>query len=647
MKKTLLFISLLLVSILGHSQDFKVTSPQGDLELLVTVGDNITYTVLKNGKPVLKDNKLALHLSKDILGEKPKVKRSEKIKENSEIQPAVPLKFSVIENSYEGIRIDFRGNYSVEFRVFNEGVAYRFITALKGDVEVVSEDFNVNLAEEFTAHLQQTPYFKTSYEYPYSHVKTSDFKAGSQKSTLPVLLENTEFKILISESDVTDYPAMFLNTEKPNVLTGEFPLNPLEFGDDGDRSVKIIKEATYIANTSGKRSFPWRYFLITTKDGDLLTNTLTTKLAQPNVLKNLNWLKPGQVSWEWWNGASPYHVDFKAGFNEDTYKYFIDFASEFDIPYIIMDEGWAKSTTDPYTPNPNIDLFSLIEYGKKRDVKIVLWLTWLTVEKNFELFEKFKDWGIAGVKIDFMDRSDQWMVNFYERVAKEAAKHELFVDFHGAFKPAGLEIKYPNVLSYEGVLGLEQMERANPDNNTYLPFIRNSVGAMDFTPGAMLNMQPELYYSRRPNSAGMGTRVNQMAMFVVFESGLQMLADSPTNYYKEEECTRYITDVPTTWDETVVLDAKIGDYVLIAKRKGDTWYTAAITNGKERERDFKVSLDFLQKGKSYEMTSFEDGVNAGSQAMDYKKNTANVTSVDELTIKMVRNGGWAAVYKLK
>ncbi|MFD2826761.1 glycoside hydrolase family 97 protein [Leeuwenhoekiella polynyae] len=645
MKHTLvLLVSLFFINTIT-AQSYKVVSPKGDLELSISIGDAISYSVKKRGTTVLENNTLALTISGRKLGEMPKVKSSKKTSAREESQPVVPLKFSVLNYQYKGIRINFKGDYSVEFRVFDEGVAYRFITGFKGAIEVKSEDFTVNLAEEFTAHLQQTPSFKTSYEYPYSHIKTSEFKAGSNKSTLPVLLESNAIKVLISESDLTDYPAMFLNTEKPNTLSGEFPLYPLEFGDDGDRSVKILKRADYIAKTSGKRSFPWRYFLITSTDGDILTNTLTTKLAQPNALGDLDWLKPGQVSWEWWNGASPYHVDFKAGFNEETYKYFIDFASKFEIPYIIMDEGWAKSTTDPYTPNPNIDLFALIDYAKERDVKIVLWLTWLTVENNFELFEKFQEWGIAGVKIDFMDRSDQWMVNYYERVAKEAAKHQLFVDFHGSFKPAGLEIKYPNILSYEGVLGLEQMERATTDNSLYLPFIRNAVGPMDFTPGAMINMQPEAYYSRRPNSAGMGTRAYQMALFVVFESGLQMLADNPTNYYREEECTNFITDVPTTWDETVILDAKIGEYVLVAKRKGDTWYAGGITNGNKSERAFTLSLDFLTKGETYMMNSFEDGINAGRQAMDYKLNKADVDATDTITIKLVRNGGWAASFK--
>ncbi|WP_339882323.1 glycoside hydrolase family 97 protein [Polaribacter vadi] len=642
-QKKFYVICFLVFMLNSFGQEIKVKSPDNNLQVTVNLGDKITYSVLKNGKIVLKDNSISLQLQDRVLGENPKLKKKKTSEVSELITPVIPMKFSSISNNYKMLLLAFKDNYSVEFRVFNEGIAYRFITNLKGSIQIKKENFTVNLPENYTAHLQQTPWFKTSYEYPYTHLETSNFKAGLNKSTLPVLLENDTFKILLSESDVTDYPAMFINVENPNQLHGEFPLNPLEFEDNGDRSVKITKHADYIAQTTGKRSMPWRYFLVTSKDSDLLTNTLTVKLAQPNVLNETAWIKPGQVSWEWWNGASPYHVDFVAGYNEDTYKYFIDFASEFGIPYIIMDEGWAKSTTDPYTPNPDIDLFELIKYGKERNVEIVLWLTWLTVEHNFELFKTFHEWGISGVKIDFMDRSDQWMVNFYERVAKEAAKNEIFVDFHGAFKPAGLEIKYPNILTYEGVLGLEQMGRAVPDNSVYLPFIRNAVGPMDFTPGAMINMQPEIYYSERPNSAGVGTRANQMALFVIFESGLQMLADNPTNYYREKECTEFITSVPVTWDETVVLDAKIGEYVIVAKRRDDQWFIGGIANGKEPVREFTVSLDFLKKGTKYKLTSFEDGINAQRQAMDYKKKETEIESSQKISIKMVKNGGFAAI----
>lgn len=623
-------------------QQYQLDSPDKDLKINIEISDSIYYSVYAQGELLFGNNTLSLQLKNEVLGVKPKIKKVKNTSGTEERSPIVPLKFSNIKKDFKAIEIEFKGNYSIEFKAYNEGIAYRFKLGKKGSLEVIQENFDIVFPAEYTLHLQQTPSFKTSYEYPYTHLKSSDFTAEENMSVLPVLIETTgNHKILISESDLLNYPAMFVKGTG-NGLKSVFPKNPIDFEDEGDRSMKILKRADYIAKIDGNRTLPWRYFVISDKDTEILENTMSANLATPNVLKDVEWIKPGQVSWEWWNGASPYNVDFVAGFNEETYKYFIDFASEFGIPYIIMDEGWAASTTDPYTPNPDIDLFELIEYGKKRNVKIVLWLTWLTVEHHFDLFEKFAEWGIAGIKIDFMDRSDQWMVHFYERVAKEAAKHELFVDFHGSFKPAGLEYKYPNILSYEGVLGMEQMGRATPDNSLFLPFMRNAVGAMDYTPGAMISMQPEFYYSRRPNSAAIGTRAQQMAFFVIFESGLQMLADNPTNYFKNEECTQFITDVPVTWDQTIALEAEVGQYVIVAKRKGKQWYLGGIANSKEEERTFKIKLDFLPEGETLQLTSFEDGVNAKRQAMDYVKRTKTVKKDDVLEITIVKNGGWAA-----
>lgn len=404
-----------------------------------------------------------------------------------------------------------------------------------------------------------------------------------------------------------------------------------------------MKVADYIGKTGGKRTFPWRYFVIAKEDKDLIENTMTLQLSAPSQIADPSWIKPGQVSWEWWNGAAPYgpDVNFVSGYNIDTYKYFIDFASKYGIEYIIMDEGWAMTTEDPYTPNPKVDVHELIRYGEEKNVGIILWLTWLTVENNMELFKTFSDWGVKGVKIDFMDRSDQWMVNYYEKVAKQAAKHKILVNFHGSFKPAGLEYKYPNVISYEGVRGMEQMNSCLPKNSVYLPFMRNAVGPMDYTPGAMISMQPEVYCSKRPNSASIGTRAYQMALFVIFESGLQMLADNPKLYYRNAECTEFITQVPTIWDETRVLHAKVGEYVVVAKRKGNKWFVGGMTNDKERSVD--ISFDFLPDGKSYKATYFEDGINAGHQAMDYRKKTAFFEKGNTFTINMTRNGGFVAV----
>lgn len=647
MRQKILILFLAIVSITCfnlQAQNIELFSPNKSIKITINLEDKIFYTISRGEDVLLENNSASLLLKNGILGANPKLQSKKFSTVDDFLSPVVPLKDSKVKNHYNNLLLKMKGNYSVEFRAFDDGVAYRFITSKPGEIEVLDEEFVVKFPEEYLLHLQQTPSFKTSYEYPYSHISSEDFTSESNMATLPVLIDTRkQYKILISESNLRDYPAMFIKGREGNEIGAVFPKNPLDFEDEGDRSVKILKEANYIAKTAGKRSFPWRYFVIAGEDGDLVENNMTFKLAPPLEIKDPSWLRPGQVSWEWWNGASPYGVDFVSGYNEETYKYFIDFASEFGIPYIIMDEGWAKTTRDPYTPNPHIDLFELIKYGKERNVDIVLWLTWLTVEHNFEVFEKFKEWGIAGVKIDFMDRSDQWMVNYYERVAKEAAKHELFVNFHGSFKPAGLERAYPNVLSYEGVLGMEQMERAVPNNSIYLPFIRNAVGAMDYTPGAMISMQPEIYHSRRPNSAGVGTRAYQLALFVIFESGLQMLADNPTNYYRERESTDFITNVPTTWDETKALEAKVGEYVIVAKRKGDTWYIGGMTNGDEKERTFELDMDFLEKGSNYQMTSFKDGVNAGRQAMDYKKEVTKVDSATKITVKMVRNGGFAAV----
>lgn len=625
---------------------YELTSPDRQVKATVSVGEQLTYNLAYGNETLLDNCTLGMEVGEEKLGTNPKVVRASRKNVSETITPVVPLKYATVDNHYNQLLLKFRGGYSIEFRAFDNGFAYRFRTDRKGEMEVKNETFGLHFPGDYLLHMQQPGGFKTSYEEEYRHVESKKWKESDRMALLPLLIDTRkDCKILFSESDLSDYPGMFLKSRGANSVEAVFPRVPLEFGEDGDRSQKILKEADYIARTEGKRNFPWRYFVIAPNDGALIENTMTLQLAEKNVLDDTSWIKPGQASWEWWNGATPYgpDVNFEAGCNLDTYKYFIDFAAHYGIPYIIMDEGWAMSTRDPYTPNPKVDIHELIRYGKEKNVGIVLWLTWLTVENNFGLFETFEKWGVKGVKIDFMDRSDQWMVNFYERVAKEAAKHHLLVDFHGSFKPSGLEYKYPNVISYEGVRGMEQMGGCRPDNSVYLPFIRNAVGPMDYTPGAMLSMQPEVYRSERPNSASIGTRAYQMALFVIFESGLQMMADNPTLYYRNDECSRFLTQVPQTWDETIALKAKVGEYVIVAKRKGEKWYIGGMTNNQQKERTFDIALDFLPEGKACKITSFEDGINANRQAMDYRKKEQTLKKGDILHVRMARNGGFAAV----
>lgn len=466
MKRTFAFaLALCLGCTIMAQKKYELTSPDRQVKATVSVGEQLTYNLAYGNETLLDNCTLGMEIGEEKLGTNPKVVRATRKNVSETITPVVPLKYATVDNHYNQLLLKFRGGYSIEFRAFDNGFAYRFITDRKGEMEVKNETFGLHFPGDYLLHMQQPGGFKTSYEEEYRHVESKEWKESDRMALLPLLIDTRkDCKILFSESDLSDYPGMFLKSRGANSVEAVFPRVPLEFGEDGDRSQKILKEADYIAQTEGKRNFPWRYFVIAPNDGALIENTMTLQLAEKNVLDDTSWIKPGQASWEWWNGATPYgpDVNFEAGCNLDTYKYFIDFAAHYGIPYIIMDEGWAMSTRDPYTPNPKVDVHELIRYGKEKNVGIVLWLTWLTVENNFGLFETFEKWGVKGVKIDFMDRSDQWMVNFYERVAKEAAKHHLLVDFHGSFKPSGLEYKYPNVISYEGVRGMEQMGGSAP-----------------------------------------------------------------------------------------------------------------------------------------------------------------------------------------
>lgn len=626
------------------AKEYFVQSLNKRIEVRVNVSNGVRYNVFFNNDTVLKDCSMSLNVLDDEKRIPLRVKKLNRYSVNEKIKKEIPLNGLYAYNKCNVLVLELNNEYAIEFRTFDNGFAYRYVSNKKGNIDIQSEDCSINFPENYLAHLSLTKSFWSSYEEPYSHVKTSSYSEKDKMTYLPVLLESPKgYNILISEADLKDYPCMFLKSNGNNGMIGAFPKTPLEFGFGNDRALSIKKEADYIARTSGKRSFPWRFFVISDKVEDIIENDMVYVLSSPSEVSDCSWIEPGQVSWEWWHDARLFGVDFKSGYNTDSYKYYIDFASKYGIPYILMDEGWAEDTRNPFIPNKNVDVHLLVKYAKERNVKIILWLPWLTVENNWELFKTFSDWGIAGVKIDFMNRSDQWMVNFYEKVAKEAAKNKLIVDFHGSFKPAGLERRYPNVLSYEGVLGLEMGARCTPSNSIFYPFIRNAVGAMDFTPGSMISAQPEDNKYTRANAMGSGTRAYQMALYVVFKSGLQMLADNPVYYYRENDCTEFITDIPVTWDETRILSAKIGEYIVLARKKGKDWYVGAITNDCGRSID--INLDFLDSKNQYELTSFSDGINADRQAMDYKKNVESVGHNDKVMIKMVRNGGWAGKLK--
>lgn len=642
-KHLFLFILLLFYSVKLFSAPIELLSPDKRIKVSVNVKDKISYAVTFNGDPLLTNSYLQLNLDQVKLGANAKLIKKSLSTVNSSSNPVVPLKNNTVVNHYNLLKLDFKGDFSVEFRAYNDGIAYRFITNKKDSITVSNEDVHLNFSDNVKTAYLETGSFKTAYEILYRQDELG--KVNKDKmSVLPVLFNTGKYKALLSEADLYDYPCLFVKATGDKSVDAVFPKVPLAFAEDGDRSRKILKEGDYIAKTVGKRSFPWRFLVITDKDTQLAANQMVYKLSTPNQLQDTKWIKPGQVTWEWWHNAYVYGVDFKSGYNQDTYKYYIDFASKFGIPYIIMDEGWAKTTLNPFEPNPTINLQELIAYGKQKNVKIVLWFTWLAVENNFNIFETLEKWGIAGMKIDFMDRSDQWMVNYYTRVAKEAAKHHILVDFHGAFKPAGLEVAYPNVLSYEGVVGMEQNiggGLATPNNNLFLPFLRNAVGPMDYTPGAMRSAHKQDYKPSWVNTMSIGTRAHQLAMYIVFESGFQMLADNPFNYLREPETTSFITNIPVTWDETRILDASVGEYIVTAKRKGEKWFIGAM--GNDQKHDLKIETGFLKPNASYQITLIKDGINADFQAMDFKRIVKPIKAGETIDINMVKDGGFVAV----
>ena len=643
MKQRLLFLlAIALVPTLRMSAQKvqTLTSPDGKIRIEVSVGDQLTYRAFFADEQILKDCPLSLQVGKEEFGTKPRLSSTKRTKIDEVIRPVVPLKYAEVPNKANQLTLSFKGGISVDFRAYDNGIAYRFgINKGKGQVDVVNEGVTLNLPDVFTAHVSKTRSFNTSYENSYTHISTAEYKADDEMTYLPILLESPKgTMVLFSESDVRDYPHLFLKPTDGNAFTSTFPKSPETWEPRGDRSWTITKERDCIARTDGQRTLPWRFAVIGS-DATIAGNQMEVVLGGKCELDDTSWIKPGQVNWDWWNHWTVWGVDFESGINNDTYKYIIDCASKYGVEYVLLDEGWNKRVQDPFTTRDEIDVKELVEYGAKKNVGIVLWLSWLTVERNMNLIPFYAQMGVKALKVDFMDHSDQWMVNFYERVARECAKNKLLIDYHGSFKPSGMEQRLPNLISYEGVRGLEQGGGCRPENSIWLPFMRNAVGPMDFTPGAMHNAQPEDNRGSGSLPMGGGTRAYQMALYVCFESGVQMLADSPSRYLREDECTRFIASVPTTWDDTRILAAKAGDYYVVAKRKGSKWFIGAMTG--DKAQDIDISLDFI--GKNGHLTYFQDGRNAHRIAVDYKRGEQDVTPQTKLRLHLVRNGGWCGV----
>jgi len=622
-----------------------VSSPDGRIVVTVETTPGLSYSVSVDSATVLAPSPLRLILGDGReLGNNSSLSRTARNSIDETITPVVPEKRSRIHNQANELTLFFDGDFGVIFRACNDGIAYRFFTTMNGKIRVRNEDVAFRFPKDYPVYIPLTEGFQTSFENSYTKVNASALKAD-QMGFLPILAAVPGGpKMLISEVDLEDYPGMFITGSADGTaeLRGRFAAYPLKEEQKRDRTLAVAERADYIAETAGTRKFPWRALLIAHQDTQLVASDFMYRLAPAQKLRDTSWIRPGKLAWDWWNANNVHGVDFKSGINTDTYKYYIDFAAKYGIEYMAFDEGWSD-TTDLLKVNPDLNMPELVRYARQKGVGVILWCVWLTLDRQMEpALDAFQKWGVSGVKVDFMDRDDQKIVNFYHRLAAEAGRRRLLVDFHGAYKPTGLRRAYPNVITREAVMGLEYSkwsDKVTPEYDVTLPFIRMAAGPMDFTPGAMQNAQKKNFRAIFDRPMSQGTRLHQLAMYVVYESPLQMLADSPSNYYRESDMMDFLSEVPSTWDETRVLQGKVAEYVLVARRKGNDWFLGGMNGDTARELD--VDLSFLPAG-NFVADIYMDGVNADRWATDYRRASEEVTSGSVLKATMAPGGGWAA-----
>jgi alpha-glucosidase len=651
MKFLTLLLSCFVLSFAVNAQPGKtyhVKSPDGKIDLTISAGKAISWSVNHEATEVILPSSVSMTLDNgEILGKDPVIKSSKATSIDQVINTPI-YKKDKVQDKYNQLTLTFKGDYGLVFRAYNDGIAYRFVTSKKGNIIIKNEEANFNFKDDDKAFLpfvndyRNHDKFNTSFESHYDHISLSAIKKDTL-AFMPVLVElNDGKKAAILEADLQDYPGMYVTGGGQFGLHGVFA--PYPTGEAPQRINYVVNNrADYIAQTTGTRSFPWRVVVISTEDKQLANNDMMQRLAEPSKVADISWIKPGKVAWDWWNDWNITHVDFKTGINVPTYKYYIDFAAANKLEYIIIDEGWSD---DMDLNKLKLDVQQVVDYGKQKNVGVILWSTWYAITRDADgLFSKFSQMGVKGFKIDFIDRDDQKAVSSLNDLAKKAAEHHLLVDYHGMYKPSGMQRTWPNVINCEGVKGLENMKWGTDNQPGYdvsIPFIRMMAGPMDYTPGAMRNASKSAFRPVNSNPMSQGTRCHQLAMYTIFEAPLQMLSDNPTTYMREKESTDFIAAVPTTFDETVALDGKVGEFVSIARRKGTTWYAGAMTNWDDRE--IKIDLSFLGDGK-YKAVIFEDGINADRDGTDYTRKAVTVTAKDHLDIKMASGGGWAARFE--
>ena len=658
---TILALALITLGVSAAPKTYELLSPDGKMKVTVENGDGVFYTLSHDGDLLIGKSEINMLLTDGTIyggvQKAPKVVR----RTVNEVLPTHIYKKAEVVDNFNEMTLKYK-DFSIVFRAYDEGMAYRFVSNAKAPFEVESECVQFNFPEDWNSWVPYVTSRKdgkvskywNSFENTYEYIPVSAW-GKDELAFLPVMVDGPKGKkIVITEADLMNYPGMYLvNKDSDKNLEVEFAPYPKEMKQGGHNELQMLVTQTegYLAKYDAACSFPWRIVTVSENDAQMADNDMVWKLATPaDAAADWSWVKPGKVAWDWWNDWNLYGVDFRAGINNDTYKYYIDFASKNGIGYVILDEGWAvNKKADLFQVIPEIDLQMLADYAAERNVGLILWAGYWAFDRDMEkVCQHFSKMGIKGFKVDFMDRDDQIMVDFHRRASEMCAKYKMMVDFHGTYKPTGLHRTYPNVVNFEGVHGLEQMKWDSPETDqvTYdvtIPFIRMVAGPFDYTQGAMRNATKRNYRPVNTEAMSQGTRCRQLAEFVIFDSPFSMLCDSPSNYMSEPECTKFIAEIPEVWDETKVLEGKVGDYIVTARRSGDTWYVGAMTDWSPR--DMEVDLSFLPAG-NYQIEIFKDGVNADRAARDYKRTVADFTP-GKVNVHMAPGGGWTAIITKK
>lgn len=635
----------------GRGEAVTVRSPDGRLRATLDAGPTLSLRIDDAGTPLVGVSSLILAVrGQSPFGPSATIVRVERTSRDTVIRPPVREKFAVLNNRYQEAAVTFAGGFGLILRAYDDGIAYRFVTGLKGTIVIESESFALALPESTVATYQLNPEFWSAYEYPY-HTTTVAGIPTDGICNLPLVFALRDGrKVLMTEAAIENYPGLWLKRRGGDTLVATLPGYPLALLETKENYTrgKVMKFADEIARTKGTRRYPWRLFAVARRDADLLTNALVYLLAEPSRVADVSWVRPGTVTLDWWARRNIFGVDFVSGVNTATAKYMIDFAAHYGIRYLLLDAEWTPMD-DLLTVRPELNLEEVIAYAHGKGVGVFLWAVWSTLERQWdEAFANFSRWKIDGIKVDFMNRDDQAMVDWYYKVAEECARRKLIVMFHGAYKPDGFSRTYPNALTREGLVEFEQNGgnlSDSPEYHTILPFVRMVAGPADYLPGTVYNAQPHEFRMLAERPMGQGTRAHTMALCVLIESPIRMLPDSPPDYYREDESTKFMTSIPVEWDDLRVLQAKMGDYVAVARRRGDEWFVAAVTDGEAR--DLELDCSFLTAGVSYVLTAFSDGVNAERRAVDYSARASAIGSTDRLKVHLAPGGGFVGRIQIK